>query len=127
MVCLRVQTVPPKDMMDLICLLQFLTWLYVSDYRNFWNMKDVSLSMHSPASFFNCFTYSNLFQNGVGRACQRSKFSFVKSSIFRVLGIIRFYFRISPAYGKMHIIRSTEIVILVLSMLAYSIRETRKS
>ena len=26
-----------KDMWDLPCLLHILTWLYISEYRNFWN------------------------------------------------------------------------------------------
>ena len=44
-------------------LLQLLTWLHISDYSNFWSMKDESLLIHSLA-LFKCFTYRNLFQNG---------------------------------------------------------------
>ena len=28
-----------SEMRDLLCLLQFLTWLHLSDHRNFWNIE----------------------------------------------------------------------------------------
>ena len=40
-----------------------LTWFKnLSDYCNFWKMKDGSLMIHTLASF-NYFTWRNLFQN----------------------------------------------------------------
>ena len=44
-----------KDMWDLTCLLQLLTWLHMSDYHNFRNDESLSLLLRSAASF-NCFT-----------------------------------------------------------------------
>ena len=54
-----------SDCWGLSCLLQFLTWLLLSDYRTFFGtLKDVSLLINSLASN-NCFSYRNFFQNGV--------------------------------------------------------------
>ena len=83
---------PPKDVWDLPCLLQLLTWLYVSEYRSFWNMKDGSLWICSLASF-NCFTYRNLYQNGaydMSKMINIVKDFLSKSSKFCVVWIILF-------------------------------------
>ena len=75
---------------------QLLTWLYVSDPRNFWNifkMKDGSLLIYLAS--FNCFTstfYRQLFFKMAPTICQKWLNDFLsKSSTFCVLRIIRFY------------------------------------
>ena len=54
-----------------------LTWLHVSDYHNFWNLKNSSLKINSlPLN--DCFSHTNVLQNGVSAL---SKW-FLKTHIF---------------------------------------------
>ena len=49
-----------------------LTWLHVSDYRNFAAQKDGNLQINSLASN-NCFSHRKVFQNGVWNALSKMK------------------------------------------------------
>ena len=44
--------------------MQLLTWLHVSDYRDFWKTERWKSGNNSSA-LNNCFSYRNVFQNGV--------------------------------------------------------------
>ena len=56
------------DWSGLTCLVQLLTWLHVSDYRNFWNTDRNILESN------NCYSHMNVFQNGVSTLSESTKF-----------------------------------------------------
>ena len=74
--------------------MQLLTWLHVSDYRNFFGtLKDDSLEINTLA-LNNCFSYRNVFQNDVSvwskMVLKKTGFLSKKPPKFGVVSTIRF-------------------------------------